>query len=282
MEQIMRKSAASIFALGFAIVAAAQQPQQCLNPGLVNGLVFLGSSDRKVTVAPGQPAFMSGHSVTTGVTLIGSGVRGDGLTLVAYKSALSTDKAYAAILGALGADGWGQEPSAGSATTFSVAGSPRNASLCRDGERRAVMVMQVEGQSYVSVVALPEARRTPCGAGPDMSMGLMMGGGAAPRFQFPEGTSIGFGTGAGGGSNTLFTNTSRIISPESPARLVQHLSSQIEQQGWQQDSDWSAGGASAGSTWRKRIDGVSAWGTLEIIRVSEQTYDVDFTIALPQ
>lgn len=279
----MRKSAATFIAaaFGFAFAAAAQQPQQCVNPELLDGLVFLGSSDRKITVARGQAAFMSGLDVPAGLTLIGSGVRESGVTQVAYRSSLSPDRAYAAIMDVLGADGWVPESSTGLAATFSVADGPREASLCRDGVRRGVLVAQIDGRSYVNIIEFSGARQHPCNTDPMMSMGLLPGGGAAPRFLFPQGTSLAFGRGGGGGSNTLYTNTSRIISPETPAALVRHLASQIEQQGWQQDADWSAG-ASAGSTWRKSLEGTPAWGTLEIIRVSEGTYDVDFTIALPQ
>lgn len=277
----MRKSAATLIAAAFAFAAAAQQPQQCVNPELLNGLVFLGRAEMKVTVTRGQAAFMSGLEVPAGLTLIGSGVREAGLTHVAYRSSLSPEKAYAAIMDVLGADGWAPESSMGPAATFNVADGPREASLCRDGVRRGVQVAQIGGQSYVSILAFSEARQNPCNVDLMMSGGFMPGRGVAPQFQFPQGTTLAFGGGGGGGSNTLYTSTSRIISPETPAALVRHLASQIEQQGWQPDADWSAG-ASAGSTWRKSLEGTPAWGTLEIIRVSEGTYDVDFTIALPQ
>lgn len=277
----MRKPVATLIATAFAFAAAAQQPQQCVNPELLNGLVFLGSADRQVAVARGQAAFMSGVNVPAGLTLIGSGVRINGMTQVAYRSSLSPDRAHAAIMDALGADGWAPESLAGPVATFNVAGDPGDAVLCRDGVRRGVSVTRIDGKSYASIVDLADARRYPCNADPVMSMGLVPGNNVAPRFQFPQGTTPALGTGGGSGSNTLFTSTTRIISPETPARLVQHLASQLEQQGWQQDADWSSD-ASAGSAWRRSLEGVSASGTLDIIRVSDGTFDVDFTIALPQ
>lgn len=113
-----------------------------------------------------------------------------------------------------------------------------------------------------------------------MADAMALARGSAPRFQFPEGTSLGQ-FGGGGGSNSLYTNASRIISSDTPARLAEHLATQLQAQGWQADADWSASGG-AGSTWRKTHDGELTWGTLEIIRVSEDTYDVDFTLALAQ
>lgn len=279
----MRKSATAVTAAAFALAAAAQQPQQCVNPQMLDGLVFLGRSDMKVTVTRGQPAFMSGLDVPTDLNLIGTGIREGGMTTVAYKTSLTADKAYAAAAAALGADGWAPESTAGSAATFNVAGSPKEGTFCRDAERRHVMVTEVAGARYVNVVAAPEARRRECNVDPFMSAGLSMARSAAPRFQFPAGTSLaqGAGAGGGGGNSTMYTSTSRIISDETPRRLVEHLAGQLEGQGWQQDSGWS-GGASAGSTWRKTLDGELTWGTLEIVRVSEATYDVDFMMALPQ
>jgi hypothetical protein len=104
--------------------------------------------------------------------------------------------------------------------------------------------------------------------------------GELPRFRFPAGTSLARGAGAGMGSNTNFTSTSRITSPESAAQLVQQLASQMREQGWSPDADWSGAG-SAGSTWRKTIDGQPTWGTLEITGVGKDTYDVEFTSAQP-
>ncbi|HUG72600.1 MAG TPA: hypothetical protein VMK82_04170 [Steroidobacteraceae bacterium] len=277
----MRKSATAVIAAAFALAAAAQQPQQCVNPQMLNGLVFLGRSDLKVSVTPGQPAFMSGLSVPTDLLLIGTGVLEGGMTTVAYKTSRASDKAYAAVVTALGAEGWAVEQTAGSSANFNVAGGLKQGTLCRNTERRYVTVTDIAGARYVNIVALAEARRRECNVDPFMSTALSMGPGGGPWFQFPAGTSLAQGFGAGGGSNTMYTTGSRIISEETPASLVEHLASQLEDQGWQPDSGWSGSG-SAGSTWRKTQDGELTWGTLEIIRVSEATYDVDFTMALPQ
>ena len=66
-----------------------------------------------------------------------------------------------------------------------------------------------------------------------------------------------------------------------PRDAVALAASQIAAQGWQRESGWS-GSAGAGSTWRRISEGPPAFGSLEIIRVSERTYDVDFTMTMPR
>lgn len=268
-------------AVGTASVLA-QQPQQCVNPDAVNGLVFLGRSTSKVEVTRGHPAFMSGFRAPAGFSLIGSGLRANGITTVAYKSSLASDKSWAALLAALAAEGWAVEAAAGAAPTFDVAGGPRDGTVCRGGDRRMVMVTETAGTTYATLYAYPQgATRRDCNAPeapPRMGMELFN---AAPRFQFPEGTRLGQRDGMGGGNSGEYTMTSRIISADTPARLVEHLAGQVAAQGWQQDAAWSDSGG-AGATWRKAGEDGLTWGMLEIVRVSEGTYDVDFTMTSPR
>jgi hypothetical protein len=275
----MRKLIPAITAT-FALAAAAQQPGQCVNPELVNGLVFLGRSEMKTNVTPGLPGFMKGFRAPTGFALIGTGVRGLGYTTVAYKTALASDKAHAALLAALGAEGWAVEATLGSSSTFNVADGPREGTVCRSGERLYLLVTEAAGVRYATVNAFPQQRPRDCNA-PDPAMQILplAALNAAPRFQFPAGTSLAQGAGGGGGDSGSYTMTSRIISAETAARLVEHLAGQVAGQGWQQESRWS-GSRAAGSTWRKTGTGGFTWGTLEIVRVSEGTYDVDFTMAM--
>jgi hypothetical protein len=271
----MRRILAAFLVAASALAGAAQQTQQCVNPQLIDGLVYLGRGEMKMNVTRGQASFMRGLSMPATLTLIGNGVREGGLSTVAYKSALSTDKAYAAIIAALGADGWTPESTPGSSSTFIVAGSPREGTLCRNGERRHVLVTDTSGVRYINVMASVEERRRECNLDPYGPGATGFRRDTAPRFQFPEGTILAQGGSGGGGSNSMYTTSTRIISEETPARLVEHLASQIEGQGWQRDAEWS-GSDSSGFTWRKIQDGELAWGALEIIRVSAGTYDVDF------
>lgn len=278
----MRKPIIAIAATTLALAVAAQQPQLCLDPQLLNGLVFLGRADLKPTIGLGQAAFMRDVKVPAPLVLIGSAERDDGMTTAAYRTSLASDKAHAAVTGALATAGWLPESSP-SAATFRVEGAaPRDETLCRDGERRLVLVKDVNGVRYVNVVAFPQAGTRACGADPLMeAMPPMSPRNMVPVLRFPEGTSLAQPLGGGSGSNTNFTTTSRIISAQTPASLRDYLAEQIRDLGWQPDASWSSGGG-AGSTWNRIRDGEPVLCTLEIIRVSEGTYEVNFTVAMPQ
>lgn len=279
----MRKLTIVVCSAVATLATSAQQPQ-CTNEDIVNGLVYMGRSEMKAKVSRGSPGFMGNFRAPEGFSLIGTAVRdNDGrasMTSVAYKTSLASDKAYAALVAALGTEGWATENTSGGGNAFNVAGAPKDGTLCRNGERRSVMATEAGGSTYVSIHSYPESRPRDCNA-PDTRSDLRTMQDAVPRFQFPAGTSLAQGGfGGGGGSSQSWRTTSRIISADSAARLVEHLASQIEGQGWRADSGWTGAG-SAGSTWTKKVDGQASVGTLDILRVSEGTYDVNFTMSTP-
>lgn len=259
----------------FGSAALAQPPQQCVNPRNVNGLVFLGRSDMKVSVTRSLASFMNGFRAPAGFSLIGTGVVQGVEAKVAYKTALGGDKAYAAMLAAMGAEGWAIETMSGEDNTFRAPSDLREGTLCRNGERRLMLVADSSDTTYVSIHNVQQPRHHECNT-PDPGSELVGAGlNAMPRFRFPAGTSIARSLG-GGGSNDSFTMSTRIISGDTPGKLVEHVADQMVEQGWQPDSSWS-GSRSAGSTWSKRSDGGITRSMLEIIRVSDRTFDVDFT-----
>jgi hypothetical protein len=129
---------------------------------------------------------------------------------------------------------------------------------------------------------MPQSPAHECNT-PDPGMQMPLVVRDAPRFQFPAGTSIapgsGGGGGGGGGNSYVQTSQSRVISKETHGRLEAYLADQIAAQGWQQESRWS-GSRAAGSSWRRTGGDAPIQGTLEIVRVSEATYDVDFTMVM--
>jgi hypothetical protein len=274
MVHIMRKAVLTAAAI-LSMAASAQELLQCPNPDILNGLVFLGRSDMKMTVTLGSSGFMGNFRVPEGFRIIGTSVRAQGISSVAYRTSLRGDKAYATLLAAFEAEGWAIEATRGSGAVFNVAGGLTEGTVCRNGERRMLWVTDAGGRTYVSI-NVPTPRRTRDCNAPDL-VNVRPGNGM-PLFQFPAGTSLVQG-GGGGGSSRNFTMSSRIISTDAAAQLVQHLAPQIETQGWSKDSGW-AGVGSAGSTWRSTFEGEPAIGVLQIVRVSEGTYEVSFTIIL--
>ncbi len=205
-----------------------------------------------------------------------------GESKVAYRTSLTAERAYSALLAAMGAQGWVLEQPLGTAATFNIAGAPRDGVVCRNGERLVVMTAESAGVSYVNISNLLQRSHQECG-GPDPTLAsdLEMQRAVALQFRFPDGTSLAQGYLSGGGSNDVYTQGLRVISTQTPSALVESLASQIAEQGWRQESNWS-GGLSAGSNWHKESEGKVSWATLEILRVSQGTYDVDFTVANPQ
>lgn len=262
-----------------SIAAGAQSPMQCANPDIINGVLFAGHAEEKIEVAPGLPALMSGFRAPSGLSLIGTGVRGAGaMTNVAYKSALSTDKTFAAIVAALGADGWETEFTDDPGSTFNISGGRKSGVLCKDDERRTVVVWGVAGVSYANIVMVPQVDRRKCndtgrGTGP---FGLRVD---LPRLQFPAGTILPRGPGGGGGSDRYYDSTTRVISTQTAAQLLELLGGQMQRQGWRPDADWSGAG-SVGSTWRNTVGDQLAWSTLEITGVGKDTYDVGLSVAV--
>ena len=260
---------------------SASQAGQCVNPQMVNGLVFLGRSDMKVTVTRELPSFMENFRAPAGFSLIGTGVQA-AATKVSYKTPLPGNKTYAALVSALSAEGWTVEIPPYAAVTFNVPAGAQDAMVCRNGDRRSLRVAEFAGGSYATIIRFSQTRPRDCNTpDPAMQMGIGATLGAIPRLQMPAGTMLAQGNGGGGGSSGGFTISSRIISGETHTALVEYLAGQMVEQGWQRDAQW-AGSRSAGSTWRKSQDGASMSGTLEIVRVSEKTYDVDFTTVQPR
>lgn len=271
----MRKILTAFAAMGFALAAVGQQPQRCVE--LVNGLVFLGRGDQRVSVFREQPAFMSGVKVPAGLALIGNGVRPDGISLVAYKTSLSAHNALDSVVAALAAHGWEKEITPGTGAGFGAPGRPGEVTLCRAAERRHVVVTEVAGNRYATVGTGGERQRA-CHADPMADQMAILRG--VPRLQFPAGTTLLEG-GGGGGSDTQYTTTARIAGGGDAVELVEHLAVELQRQGWHVDARWSGRGG-AGSTWRGTVGGQVAAGTLEITPAGDGTYDVDFTITLPR
>lgn len=276
----MRRSFIAAMACCTLVAGAGQpqQPQQCINPQMLDGFVFLGRSDRKVTVTRALPVAMRGFLAPAGFGLIGTGVGADAVTTVAYKASMASDKAYTALLAALGAEGWAVEATADAARTFLVAGGPRDGTVCRGGERRYLTAEEAAGATYAKIRMAPQLGRHDCNTPDPLQLSTMQETPDAPRFQFPAGTTV--RPGGYGGSNIHYTMSMRIVSAGTPAVLGEYLASQLAAGGWQQDAAWS-GSTSVGSTWRRRVDGRLLSGTLEILRVSGG-FDVDFSLVRAQ
>lgn len=283
----MRKLVTAMGLMAFVVAAQGQQVLQCANPDVLNSLVFNARPEARLIVRRTMPDIVAGFRAPVAFTLIGSGVRGQVTTAVAYKTALEARPALEQLSSFLADEGWKPEDQA--LPTVNVAGLPLvTAQLCRNGERRNIQMREQNGTRYAIISGAPTAATRECGT-PSLQMGIvnpMVAINAAraslPQFTFPDSarTASRLPGGDPGGSNVV-SSIARIESPDTPASLARLLGRQLSQQGWRGDAAWD-GAVGAGSTWsRRNAEGQALVGTLEIVQAGEGAYDVGFTMTRP-
>jgi len=285
----MRKLSIAMACLAFAAAAPAQEALQCANPDVLNALVFNARAEWKLEVRRAMPANAAGFGAPADFQLIGSGVRGQNRsTLVAYKTTLDIGKAFDSLLGFLSGQGWKREAAQPAQQAFAtVAGAQSSsAGLCRNGERRNLLVQELGGIRYATIsefgTTSPRACDTPLpqqNFDPMASINVLRA--AMPQFALPATARMSGRAEAGpqGGNGRSYSAFMRIESTDSAASLARHLAQQLTEQGWRADAEWN-GALSAGSTWTgKGTDGKSYWGTLELLGVGGNVYDLGFRIS---
>lgn len=284
----MRKLVVALGSLVFAVVAQSQQVLQCVNPDVLNSLVFDARPESKLVLTRGMPDSVAGFRAPAGFTLIGSGVRGHNLsTVVAYKTMLAGQQALDNWMAFLAAEGWKREDSLQEPLPPSgVAQVSLTAPVCRDGERRNLRVQDIGGIRYATILGFEtrpaRACNTPLPQAEQFNPMAAMQAAQAnmPQLSFPESARVaGESTlsHSGTGGRTSSSN-SRIQSPDTAATLAAQLTRQLLNQRWRMDAEWK-GRLSAGSTWmRNADDGKLYRGTLEILSVDDGIYDVGFSV----
>lgn len=274
-------TAAAIGAL-LSCTALGQDLLECLSPEIVDGLLAGGRDETRLTVSRDLPAELAEFSAPADFEFIGTAVRGEGvITTAAYATTQGTDTAHRALLAAFEAAGWEVEEEPGGGSTFNVPSRQTRSTICRDGERRQIQVEDIEGRRYARITIAAEQPPYACHADPLQQMvgparfnrlrELM------PSLDFPDtARAIGNGGGVGGSGDTVSTST-RIESTESASALGDLLASQLIGQGWMRDATWT-GSLSTGSSWTREADGEPYWGTLEIVTIEPNVYDMRFML----
>jgi hypothetical protein len=274
----------------FTLTAFGQDMLQCVNPDVVNSLVFGGRAESRMSLSATLPDSMSDYRAPAGFELIGTGVRGEGVTtIVAFKTELASEHAFAALVDSVEAEGWELEEEQSSLQTFNVSSQPVRGMVCRDAKRRMLSVQDVAGMRYATLSTNQDQRSYACHAeDPRMAMGgpAMFGAmrSLMPKLDFPETTRPadgqgGFGGGMSGSGDTISTS-SRIVSPDTAASLAEHLALQMTAQGWRRDAAWN-GSLTSGSTWMLQGEDGPSWGTLEIVGFGDDVYEVGFMLMQP-
>lgn len=280
----------SLFAAAMLIpvVAPAQDLLGDANRDVLNGLVFQARTEAHATVTRTLPAEFSRLDIPEQFELIGTAARGDGGGVTAFKTAEPAARAFDLLLAALAADGWEVEmPQGVMQQTFNAPTQIQGSTICRSGERRAVLVRDVGDVRLASINGAGiDPRPRPChapipGAGPMGPGGFAQLNRHMPRFDFPTGVRV-LGGGGGNGGNDHFSAATRVHSPGEPASaLALMLSRQLTAQGWARDAAWN-GALGAGTNWTRGADDGSLVGTLEVLDRGEDLYEVTFTLVLGQ
>lgn len=290
----MRKLITAFLSATFAVAGSAQGVLQCVNPDVVNGLVFNGRPEARFSIRPTIPDNLEGFEAPRTFVLIGTAnyEQNPSNVFVGYRVDAPAIPAFQAWVSFLGERGWKRETqpmpqqqpmAAGQAAVGRLA-----TRLCRDGERRNLLVQVVDSTFYATASVIETFPPRPCGVpeilqqpNTDFTGSINAVRAMMPQFTYPTTARMSGGPGPGGnvGSNTVW-DSARIESPDSAASLLEKLGRQLATQGWSSDADWK-GKRSAGSTWtRKGGDGKSYWGTLEILDLEKNLHEIGFTVAM--
>jgi hypothetical protein len=256
-----------------------------VNPDVVNSLLF-GGRPNEVSVTRSLPDALADFGSPAGFELIGSMHQGIGdATTTAFKTDLDLQAAFDSLVASFAPDGWILEENT-SPNTFLLPDRPLSGSICRDGDRRVISVRDVNGTHYASISTYSQGQVRACGdAGrPDPIRDVFALQQELPRFSFPESAQAVNNAGASGisGSSGGIGTAARITSPDSAGSLANHLGNQMIDQGWYRDASWS-GSLSSGSTWTRQLDdGTPVWGTLEVIELTNRTYEVEIRMQTAQ
>ncbi len=281
----MRRIIAVMAGLLMAGAASAQDLLRDADRDVLNALVFLGRPNMVATASRTLPPEFANLKVPSELALIGTSVRSDGNTITAFHTTLPSGRALDELVLALAAEGWALETQQqmGEQPTFSAPTQRQFVMVCRNGERRAVVVRDHNNRRVASIQGGYIQEPRPCNApDPRQSMGPMGLAGARnlmPRFTFPEGVRVANGGGGGGSNNHQRTGTRVFSTEETASSLALELSRQLSTQGWTRDAAWN-GAWGAGSNWRRTSDNGALLGTLEVIEGADSAFEVVFTLNL--
>jgi hypothetical protein len=237
----MKKLSMALLGGLLSFTALGQDLLQCVDPDVVNGLVFSGRSDRQLDFTATVPEILAGFEAPAGFTLVGTAAReGTSGSTVAYRTARNSADADAAFIAALAAAGWEEEDDSltgMSRPIFTLAdGATPRRTVCRDGARVAVRLIDVDGTRYPTInIFTAEERPRACHAEDrqlaSIRMRTEMLTEGMPTLQFPPGTSSATPDGTletgGGSSGSNYSTTVQVRSSDQAASLLDHFGLRI-------------------------------------------------------
>jgi hypothetical protein len=277
----MKKISIALLGAMFSLTAFSQDLLECVNPDVVNSLLFNGRADARYLVSPDLPDALSGYRAPAGFEFVGSLARNDTISTATFRTELAGEFAFDSAVAAFEAERWeAEEQLRIGVPVFSLTNRPLSVTLCRDGERRNVRVRNVNAARFVEINFVTEDRPRACHADdPRFSQMPTMGAihEQLPTLTFPDSTREPNGNDPGGGTGGAgerVRTSVQVESPDTARALINHFAGQMADQGWLPDAGWS-GQHSAGSTWsRVGDDNIRYTGILEAVGLGDSIYDV--------
>lgn len=284
----MRKIPGMLVGALFSLAAAGQDLLQCVNPDVINGLLFSGRPESRIEMTAALPESLDGFEAPAGFALIGTAVRGGGQsTSVAYRTSLEGPAAYGSMLDAFVSNGWvlEEEPVPFKPIFFVDAISANvSGTVCRDTERRNLRVQYAGDHRYMMISLNDQPQTRGCNVEDPRRMIVprMMGGlsDQVPTLRLSAGTTAAdgsgnIGSGSSGSGDSMITS-SQIRTPAAPVDFMVDLDEQMSAQGWRADARWS-GSVSHGGRWIKtNNDGLVFWSTVELVDIGNGLYDLSY------
>ncbi len=166
--------------------------------------------------------------------------------------------------------------------------------LCHDNYGTlTATVNNDEGMRYINIsrsVGTPAMMRPGCAEMlAQVSQGYPMGfrggnvlDGYAPKLIMPESNTrptrpMAFMGGGGGGSMSDWETRGTLTIDWEVDAIYEHFAEQILEQGWEADSD-ATGAVAATGSWTKTVDDMDLVGTLSILKLADDTWDMRFRL----
>ena len=225
----------------------AKDPFSCVDPDFAEA--FLGNSPygralHSTSIPDTFPVF----DVPGGFELVGSKTINSSSTVV-YRTRMGAQSALDGATKTMNRDGWAQSSTQQHRRRgFSARSTPSSALLCREGNTDAVSIYAADkgGQAFVSFMQHDGTQScgAPAPASPHHDPSTMMR--LLPDLELPEGVTA-TGTGMGGSGHEVSSRVD-LSGASSRPDLISHFEDQIQQQGWEYQTNWSSR-LSSGSVW---------------------------------
>jgi hypothetical protein len=288
----MRRAAFFTVATLFGVTALGQGLLDCVEPDVLRALLLQAQGERAPVITGAVPPELAALRMPREFTWIGSAERtvgrADATTNIsqvtaAYRSSLAPDAARTATITALTASGWEVRPAMGMGTSvFTSSAAPVTQPACREGKPVNVTVNAMNGVTYVLFAVQRGNNNSICNQ--PVRPEMMMAGSAIarhmPRLDMPADPATGAAArmqslGSSGMGDSAINVRLEFSVKDSAGNLARQFATQMAQQGWASDANWT-GATTAGSSWSKRADGAVIQSTLMVTAVDEQQFIASF------